>query len=352
MHAAGRPSLTEPALPLRRSESTDPHIPRILAILFVMRTPSFLRGANPPPTTLPELWRRLGDDALCWEVLRELRWGPGEAVRNPRTGSPAVRFKPGRQLWVDATGAEFSLLAGTAMERTKVPLRVWLVAAWALATLSQGLSTAALARQCDLRLETAFQLLHRLRAGMVDPERTPLRGRVVLGVAPLAPGAPGHVLAAVEVVTAAGPSRRTGRVRLRVTSRITDATVAGFLGDHVAHGAVVVCSDASLARGCVRSGCARATTPTPSDAAIMARLLDGLHRWLATTHGGAVSRKHAQAYLNEYAWRASSHYDPMIAFQAALGLAVRVPAPRYADVYHAGERGRWQHVNPARGRRA
>lgn len=63
------------------------------------------------------------------------------------------------------------LTAGTVMERTHTPpLSVWFWAAYLVASQTPGMSAVQFQRQLGLsRDETAFQLLHKLRAGMVRP---------------------------------------------------------------------------------------------------------------------------------------------------------------------------------------
>ena len=58
------------------------------------------------------------------------------------------------------------------MKRTHTPLNVWFWAAYLVASHTAGMSATQF--QCQLgltRYETAFQILHKLRAGMVRPDR-------------------------------------------------------------------------------------------------------------------------------------------------------------------------------------
>jgi hypothetical protein len=58
------------------------------------------------------------------------------------------------------------------MHRTKLPLHLWFYAAWLLAMLKPGLSAVQLQRQLGIsRLETAWTLLHKLRAALYAPGR-------------------------------------------------------------------------------------------------------------------------------------------------------------------------------------
>jgi hypothetical protein len=65
------------------------------------------------------------------------------------------------------------------MYGTRTPLRVWLWAAYLVATHHPGISAKQLQRQLGLsRYETAWLILQKLRRAMVAPEREPLKGEV------------------------------------------------------------------------------------------------------------------------------------------------------------------------------
>ena len=64
------------------------------------------------------------------------------------------------------------------MERSHTPLSTWFWAAYLVASQTQGMSAVQFQRQLGLtRYETAFQILHKLRAGMVRPHQDRIGGR-------------------------------------------------------------------------------------------------------------------------------------------------------------------------------
>lgn len=71
-------------------------------------------------------------------------------------------------------------------------------------------------------------------------------------------------------------------------------------------------------------------------------VFSNLKAWLLGTFHG-VSRKHLQAYLNEYVFRFNRRRTPLAAFQTVLGLATNVEKwPTYDELYS----GTWRHPNP------
>ena len=85
------------------------------------------------------------------------------------------------------------------MERSHTPLSVWFRAAYLVASQTPGMSAVQFQRQLGLtRYETAFGILHKLRAGMVRPDQDRIGGK-----------ADGH--AEVDEAYVGGKTRRPGR---------------------------------------------------------------------------------------------------------------------------------------------
>ena len=125
------------------------------------------------PHSLPEFQRLFPDEAACAAYLERARWREGfvcphcTVADKPRyisTRRSVLRCRHCRR--------DTSLTAGTVMERTHTPLSVWFWAAYLVASQTPGISAVQFQRQLGLsRYETAFQILHKLRAGMVCPDQ-------------------------------------------------------------------------------------------------------------------------------------------------------------------------------------
>ena len=126
------------------------------------------------PTTLPEFQRVFQDDAACARYLEHLRWPNGfTCPKCVKLGEP-YRFakRASVVLRCRACHANVSLTATTVMKSSRTPLSVWFWGAYLVTTQTPGQSALQFQRQLGLsRYETAFQLLHKLRAGLVRPER-------------------------------------------------------------------------------------------------------------------------------------------------------------------------------------
>ena len=70
----------------------------------------------------------------------------------------------------------FTVTVGTVMERSKVPLCKWVLAAQLMANAKKGMSALELHRNIGTTYETAWFLFHRLRECAADPNRGPIGG--------------------------------------------------------------------------------------------------------------------------------------------------------------------------------
>jgi len=143
---------------------------------------------------------------------------------------------------------QVSLTAGTILHNTKIPLTVWVWAAYLMTTDKRGLSALLLQRQLALRrYETAWMMLHKFRRAMVNLVREPLHGEVEVddtwiggeqaglrGSRQLKGRKAALVLVAVEK-----RGRATGRARMAVIPDFKSATLLAFLKQNVAPGSTV-----------------------------------------------------------------------------------------------------------------
>ena len=126
------------------------------------------------PTSLPEFQRVFPDDTACARYLETIRWPNGFVC--PKCGEAAEPYRfPTRSsvvLRCRKCKANTSLTAGTVMQSSHTPLSTWFWGAYLMTTETPGQSAVQFQRQLGLsRYETAFQVLHKLRAVMVRPER-------------------------------------------------------------------------------------------------------------------------------------------------------------------------------------
>jgi len=328
----------------------------------------------PFPRSLPDFQRMFPDDAACASYLEAVRWRGGFAC--PKCGVVAEPFRFATRsavLRCRSCRADTSLTAGTIMQRTHSPLSTWFWGAYLMTTQTPGESATQFQRQLGLtRYETAFQILHKLRAGMVRTNADRIGGRdtdlemdeCLIGGATRGEGRGRHhkvyVIGAVEVrerppvADGVEPSKSkmrragkyAGRLRLRVLKDRTSEQLLGFARDSVEQGTRVTTDDyGGYDRLDIECGLKHTAFAERGDPEVAEKNLPLIHlvfsnlkAWLLGTHH-AVSDRHLQAYLNEFTFRFNRRFYPFNAFRSLLGLGVVAEAPTYDALYT----GQWTH---------
>ena len=235
------------------------------------------RADLPFPRSLPEFQRLFPDDAACAAYLEKARWGDGFGC--PHCGAAGEPFhfenRPG-VLRCRKCRKNTGLTVGTVMERSHTPLSVWFWAAYLVASQTPGMSAVQFQRQLGLsRYETAFQILHKLRAGMVRPNQDRIGGQpenhvevdeTWVGGRTRGEGRGVHhkvpVSCAIEVrhrkpgtkLDNRKDGRYAGRVRLAVVPDRSAESLCGFVESAVAPGSLIVTDDWSGYAGLGKHG--------------------------------------------------------------------------------------------------
>lgn len=121
------------------------------------------------------------DDNAAREHLENLLWPDGPVC--PRCGVMGDRItklkgkstRPGVHKCKDCR-KPFTVTVGTVMERSKIPLCKWVMAAQLMASSKKGMSAKQLERMLGVTYETAWFLFHRLREAAADPNPGPIGG--------------------------------------------------------------------------------------------------------------------------------------------------------------------------------
>lgn len=327
------------------------------------------------PETLPEFIALFPDETAAWRYLVSTRWPDGFVC--PKCGDTRATFLAKNSLLQCKNGHQTSATAGTVMHGTRTPLLTWFYGAFLISTLTPSISALQFQRQLGIkRYETAFQMLHKLRAGLVDPERTRLHGEVEVDETYIGGkrigGKRGRgvekalVIVAVEIVHYAAPDpyapndpnravqkTRAGRVRISVIPNAEGETLVPWVQKNIAPGTLVKTDGWSGYNGLRRAGFnhqavlqSHRGVKTGEYLHMVHLIISNLDRWLLGTFKGAVSQKHLPAYLNEFTFRFNRRFWRGPAFHRALGLGASAPHgwPEYETLYS----GAWVHPNPRR----
>lgn len=328
----------------------------------------------PFPTSLPEFQQLFPDDANCAMYLENIRWPEGFECQHCDWQGEPFRFenRPG-VLRCRSCERDTSLTAGTVMERTHSALSIWFWGAYLVTSMTPGMSATQFQRQLGLkRYETAFQILHKLRAAMIRPNRDRIGGQwpvemdeVWIGGRTRGEGRGTHhktlVAGAVEsrrgkakdfgATSKATPRRGgvyAGRLRLHVVPDRSAKSLAAFAVDSIQPGTMITTDDWSGYDNLSKIGFNHRQVAMRGDPKaaeewlpLVHLIFSNLKAWLLGIHHG-VSPQHLQAYLNEFTFRFNRRFYPFNAFRSLLGIGARAEAPTYDELYS----GEWVHPNP------
>ena len=332
----------------------------------------------PFPKSLRDFQRLFKDDAACARYLEGAKWPKGFVCPHcEEKGEPfRIATRP-TILQCRKCRRQTGLMQGTVMQDTKTPLTVWFWAAYLVSSMTPGMSAVQFQRQLGLsRYETAFNILHKLRAGMVRQGRDRIGGNLgrgdhveidetYIGGVVRGEGKGPHaddktlVVAAVEVRTRPAkkgdkPMRRggryAGRLRLEIAPTRGAKSLTAFVEQAVEPGAMVITDawggyNGLAALGYQHLPVIEAGRPDVAEEylPIVHLVFSNLKAWLAGTHHGAISHKHLQTYLNEFTFRFNRRFYPFNAFRSLLGIGTNGEGPTYDGLYS----GEWKHPTMA-----
>ena len=207
--------------------------------------------------SLIDLGDMFPDEATATAWFESYVWPSGRYC--PRCGGAETAETTGNMpYWCPACRRRFSVKVGTAMERSKVPLRKWAFAIYLEMTSLKGVSSMKLHRDLKVTQKTAWFMLHRIReawgqeqdglfAGPVEMDETFFGGREANKHAHkkqrLGRGGVG------KAVIAGAKDRATNEVRAEVVEATDAKTLQGFVADHAAPGATVYTDEAAAYKG-------------------------------------------------------------------------------------------------------
>lgn len=280
------------------------------------------------PRTAQEFEARFATEADCRAYWIEARWG----------GKPACACCASTRVWTmrdrfrfecAACGHQTSLTSGTLLEKTRKPFKTWFRAVFEISTRRTGISAKDLQRLLGFgSYKTAWGWLHKLRASMVRSDSEPLGPFVQIDEALVGgKGGPHKELLLVA-------AEANGRVRLAHVENNDTATCKQFADTEIAADARVVTdghagyNDRSLGERTHEAVVQTKAERKANDAVQCCHwMTSNVKRWLLGTHAGAVSDKHLQAYLDEFAFRTNRRRTNGVARIAARVIESLVAKP-------------------------
>src|SRR5271167_880911 len=267
------------------------------------------------PRTFQEFEAWFGGETECRAYIRRLRWPAGFVC--PHCAAAVEPWEMSRDLLrCRACGRQVSLTAGTVLQDTHKPLRMWFLAMWFVTSQKNGVSALGLQRVLGLgSYETAWTWLHKLRRAMVRPGRDCLTGTVEVDetyVGGPKEGKRGRGAEAKTIVAVAAEKsgRAIGRIRLRRIKDVSADSLLPFVQSVVAPGSAIHTDGWRGYSGLANAGYQHQITVISDGLDPAHEVMPRVHtvasllkRWLLGTHQGGIQQQHLDYYLDEFTFR-------------------------------------------------
>jgi transposase-like protein len=300
------------------------------------------------PPTLCEVLRTFGSDDPCREYLEALRWP--DKVKCPRCQSVKTSRVYDRKVFdCDSCRYQFSVLAGTIFQDTKLPLPTWFAATYLMCESRKGISANQVKRMIGGSYKTAWYLCHRIRAAMKEVDPKPLSGVVevdetYIGGKVYGKGSQGRSLKTKEVVI--GIKQRKGELRFFHAEDVKAGTLAKYIKENVSEDVDIIMTDdfCSYPFALDRAGHSRdkhRTIKHSSGVYVEGDITtNGIESAFSLLKRGIVgtwhkiSAKHLSAYLDEMTFRFNNRENPYL-FRDTMQKLIETPVLEYKNLIAA-----------------
>ncbi|MGH8601535.1 MAG: IS1595 family transposase [Gammaproteobacteria bacterium] len=302
--------------------------------------------------SLPEFLKHFGTETQCAIAFEQARWPQG--FRCPRCAGAAYSRVQGRThalFQCQACRHQTSLIAGTVMQGTKLPLTLWFLAIYLISQAKTGLSALALKRALGVSYPTAWLLQHKLMQAMTTREQMyVLEGAVQIDDAYLggehSGGKAGRGSENKTPFVAAVSLNKDGhplRAKLTPVPSFSAKAIEHWAKSSLAPGACVhsdglACFSAVTAAGCTHERtvvAGRKPKELPQFLWINT-VLGNLKTSLSGSHHAFNFSKYAARYLGAFAYRFNRRFD-LSTLHARLLIAATSCTPQPLRLVRAAE---------------
>jgi transposase-like protein len=293
--------------------------------------------------------REFGSDDSCRAYLEALRWP--HKVTCPRCDSDKMsRVRERKVFDCDSCRYQFSVLAGTVFQDTKLPLSTWFATTYLMCESRKGISANQVKRMIGGSYKTSWYLCHRIRAAMKDAEIQPkMTGVVEMDETYVGGHHIGHgrgEAAQENKQVVIGIKQRNGALRFFHAQDASSGTLAQYVRENISTDVEVLITDSfpgynknvidgreheivnhrnkEYAR--YEDGFCITTNGIESAFSLLKRgIIGSWHK---------ISAKHLQAYLDEMTWRFDNRNNPYL-FRDTMMKLIEAPVLEYKKLTKA-----------------
>lgn len=128
--------------------------------------------------SLLQLSQHLSNEKKCLKFIEQWRWN-GE-IHCPHCGMDKIYKYESREIFKCAScQLQFSAKVKTIFEKSKVPLKKWILAIYLNGANKKGISSHQLAKEIEVSQKTAWFMLHRIRKALQPEYKEKLEGVIM-----------------------------------------------------------------------------------------------------------------------------------------------------------------------------
>lgn len=298
--------------------------------------------AKQEPVSLLDFQERFATDEACREQLFKTRWPNG--FRCPRCGNERFYRLVTRHLYQCVQCRyQASVTAGTIFHRSRIPLRKWCWAIFLFMHDKRGISALLISRTLQIRYETAWFMLHKIRQAMRSrEEHYQLQGLVEMDdgyFGGVDHGRAGRGVKSSRVIVAVGVrKKRPTYAKMAVVERVCKDEIAGFT-QQACHAEAIIKTDGF---NCYRvldqigfqhlEVVAKDHPEGASAFPYVHTLISNAKAWLSGTFHGGVRPRYLPRYLDEFCYRFNRRAFNGQGFNRLLHVCASMGPTTYAEL--------------------
>jgi transposase-like protein len=275
--------------------------------------------------TIKDFDRQFPNDDACLEWLKNNRWPDGIFCEKCKRITKHHRVSKRSAYACDFCGNHVYPMAGTILEHSATPLRLWFHAMFLMASTRCGISAKQLERELGVTYKTAWRIFRQIRSMLTDNvvlegssveadetyiggKRHGKRGRGAEGKTPVF-----------------GLAERKGKIIAKVVPNVQAETLLPIIKEKVLESSAVYTDELPSYDRLPKLGYQHRRIHHASKVYVMGDIhtntVEGFWSLVKRGIGGvnhAVSAKYLQSYLNEYAFRYNRREQEEPMFEAFL----------------------------------